>query len=241
MTTRPDAFTERLSEYLDGELDAITRAHLEAHLPGCARCRQVLDELRHIVAAAPGYSGTAPARDLWPALAARRGEPEVIDLADVRRAPAPAPRERRVLRFSLPQLIAASLAMAVVGAGSAWLALGLDGAAVETAVTPAPTPAGGPDTVASPAATLPATYAEARYDAAVADLEQLVEEGRSRLDTATVRVIDESLRRIDDAIAGARAAIQRDPANAYLSHQIAANMRRKLNLLRAAAKAIAES
>jgi len=54
-----------------------------------------------------------------------------------------------------------------------------------------------------------------------------------------VRTIEQSLARIDQAILEARNAIQRDPANAYLSRQIAANMRRKLNLLRVATQAIA--
>ena len=54
-----------------------------------------------------------------------------------------------------------------------------------------------------------------------------------------MRVIEESLQKIDVAIAEARVAIQHDPANAYLSRQIAANMRRKLNLLRVATNAIA--
>jgi hypothetical protein len=53
-----------------------------------------------------------------------------------------------------------------------------------------------------------------------------------------VRTIEQSLQKIDAAIAEARLAIQRDPANAYLSRQIAANMRRKLDLLRAATNAI---
>jgi len=51
--------------------------------------------------------------------------------------------------------------------------------------------------------------------------------------------IAQAVARIDDAILEARNAIQRDPANAYLSRQIAANMRRKLNLLRTATQAIA--
>ena len=84
------------------------------------------------------------------------------------------------------------------------------------------------------------SFPDADYDAAVADLEQVLVDGRSRLDTATVRVIDESLARIDAAIEDARGAIQRDPANAYLTRQITANMRRKLNLLRTAARAISE-
>ena len=55
----------------------------------------------------------------------------------------------------------------------------------------------------------------------------------------TVRLVEENLRKIDAAIADARAAIQRDPANLYLNRQIAANMRLKLNLLRSATNAIA--
>ena len=71
------------------------------------------------------------------------------------------------------------------------------------------------------------------------DLEHVLATGRGRLDSVTVRTIEESLAKIDVAIAEARSAVQRDPANAYLSRQIAANMRLKLNLLRAATNAIA--
>lgn len=234
-------YSDQLSAYLDGELDGAARARIEAHLGACAACRVVLEDLRALVAAAPDYAGTPPERDLWPLIAARLDEPTVVPLPLERSAPrlAPAGAGRRTFRMSLPALLAASIAMASLGAGAAWLALRTGG--------PAPAPlASAPD---GPAAGTPddslavATVgiAAARYDAAVADLESVVAEGRTRLDTATVRVIDESLRRIDAAIADARAAIQRDPANAYLTRQIAANMRRKLNLLRTAAKAIAES
>jgi hypothetical protein len=83
--------------------------------------------------------------------------------------------------------------------------------------------------------------ADSAYDGAVADLEAVLSQGRGRLDTATVRVIEQSLLVIDLAIAEARAAIAADPANAYLNGQIAANMRRKLDLLRRAAAAIEAS
>jgi hypothetical protein len=194
----------------------------------------VLADLRAIVAAAPLYEGTPPATDLWPALAARLDEANVVALPTQT-----APTTRRGLRrFSLPELVAASLVTAALGAGGAWLALRPAPAtspALVTAPAPAPSaPAPGPDRA------LTVSLPDADYDAAVADLEQVLLEGRSRLDTATVRVIDESLARIDAAIQDARTAIQRDPANAYLTRQITANMRRKLNLLRTAARAIAE-
>jgi hypothetical protein len=53
-----------------------------------------------------------------------------------------------------------------------------------------------------------------------------------------VRVVEQNLEVIDRAIAEARAAIAADPANAYLNGQVAANMRRKLDLLRRTAAAI---
>jgi anti-sigma factor RsiW len=49
-----DRFTEQLSPYLDGELDALAAARLEQHLGECLDCTRTLAELRAIVAAAPG-------------------------------------------------------------------------------------------------------------------------------------------------------------------------------------------
>jgi anti-sigma factor RsiW len=40
----------QLNEYLDGELEAVARRSLEAHLAGCPACRQALDELRRLEA-----------------------------------------------------------------------------------------------------------------------------------------------------------------------------------------------
>ena len=45
-----DAFTSRLSDYLDDEdLSSAERSEIEAHLDGCAECRATLDELREVV------------------------------------------------------------------------------------------------------------------------------------------------------------------------------------------------
>jgi len=122
--------------------------------------------------------------------------------------------------------------MAAVGGGSVWLALRSN-----QPLTPVAAVDSGP--AQSPPLAASVAFAEREYAAAVQDLEQLLAAGSGRLDTATVRLVEESLRKIDWAIADARAAIQRDPANAYLNRQIAANMRLKLNLLRSATNAIA--
>lgn len=232
-----DSFTTQLSAYLDGELDGISRSRLEAHLATCRECSAVLADLRAIVAAAPFYPGRLPSRELWGTIEARLDAAEVIPLASSRPPVVPPSG-----RFSWPHLIAASLLMAALGGAATWLALReKTPASVPIASQPTNPPANqppGPPTVPAVAVHTFA-YAEAQYDSAVQDLERILKEGRGRLDTTTVRTIEESLRKIDVAIAEAHAAIQRDPANAYLNRQIAANMRRKLDLLRVATKAIA--
>ena len=84
---------------------------------------------------------------------------------------------------------------------------------------------------------LPAsTRAPARgYDGAVADLERVLADGRGRLDTTTVRVIERNLATIDSAIVQAQRAVAADSANVYLNSHLAETMRRKLELLRQAA------
>lgn len=87
-----------------------------------------------------------------------------------------------------------------------------------------------------------ASFAEGTYESAVRDLEQALASGRDRLDTATVRVLEESLRAIDAAILEARRALVADPASVYLNNHLAETMRRKLELLRRAAQlALAET
>src|SRR2546423_14692201 len=87
-----DRWTDRLSEYLDGELGAADVAALEAHLPACADCRAALGELRRVVARAQALEDRPPATDLWPEIARHLG---VVSL-DARPAPPP-------LSFTLPQ------------------------------------------------------------------------------------------------------------------------------------------
>ncbi len=224
-----DRFTEELSPYLDGELDDLSRARLEIHLAECLDCTRTLAELRAIVVAAPGYEGREPSRDLWKDIEPRLNEADILLIGASRPAV-----QRSSHRFGWRELIAASIVMAAIGGGSVWLAVGRGEPDARTAMAPAPTADSG-------AVGSAVGFAEEQYDSAVRDLEQLLDAGRDRLDSATVRTIEQNLVRIDSAIAEARAAIQRDPSSSYLSRQIAANMRRKLNLLRVATQAIART
>src|SRR5437879_1472742 len=210
-----DRWTDRLSEYLDGELGAAEAAALEAHLPACADCRAALGELRRVVARAQGLEDRPPAADLWPGIARHFG---VVSL-DARRA-------RRRLSFTVPQLAAAAVALTLLSAGSAWLLLRRPAGARPSQSTTTP----------SPILTNVGTYeANPRYPAAVASLERVLAQGRSRLDTGPVRVIQKNLGIIDRAIRDAQSALAADPANSYLNLHLAQEMRRKLELLRQAA------
>src|SRR5207244_13548926 len=104
-----DQWTDRLSEYLDEELAAPERTALEAHLASCDGCRTTLDELRRVVTNARALDDRPPTADLWPAVATR------IGLSS---------RARPVVRrfsFTVLQLAAASVALALLSGGSGWL------------------------------------------------------------------------------------------------------------------------
>ncbi len=77
-----------------------------------------------------------------------------------------------------------------------------------------------------------ANFADAQFNAAVTDLEQILRDDRERLDPRTVLVIERNLKVIDLAIQEARMALNDDPANAYLNSHLADARRRKLDVLR---------
>jgi len=95
-----DAWSDRLSEYLDGELPPGEARELELHLRDCAVCRHGLTELKALVArlaADPVLAADQPTSQAWQA---------------IRRAIS-APRRR----WMIPTAIAAALAgLAIAGA-----------------------------------------------------------------------------------------------------------------------------
>lgn len=216
-----DRWTDRLSEYMDDELPAADRAALETHLAGCAECSAVLTDLRRLVARAGRLEPGRPPHDLWPGIAARigatpRSQPGVVPLS---------PRRQKRWSFSLPQLAAAAILLMTLSGGTVWLLQ-----------SPPTAPAGSIATLpGNPPAIQASATAVQSYAAAVADLERVLADGRNQLDTATVRVIQQNLLAIDNAIAQAQQALSADPANLYLNTHLAQTMRRKLDLLRQAA------
>src|SRR5260370_21296552 len=99
-------WTDRLSEYVDGELGVADAAALEAHLPSCGDCRATLEELRRVVTRAGKLDDRPPVADLWPEVATRIGLSPVAQRVAARAAG----RALRPAVVTRPHLLAASLA-----------------------------------------------------------------------------------------------------------------------------------
>jgi hypothetical protein len=224
-----DPWIDRLSEYVDGELAAAESRQLEAHLAECAECSATVEELRRVAARAATLGDRPPTADLWPGIAERIGAeaPEAATLTDLGsyRDRKRSGLGRRRFTFSLPQLAAASVALMVLSGGTAWLMSRTAQPAEEA-----------PRVADVPTAPAPASFVSTEYDAAILELEQILSANRERLDTTTVRVIEENLRIIDRAIGQAQRALAQDPASTYLHEHLAGTMRQKLEFLRQAAE-----
>lgn len=284
-----DTWRDRLSEYLDGDLDAADRAALDEHLDRCDDCRATLAELRELVSRARHLEDRPPPRNLWDGIserilaasaeestaparihavaaegaATRETASEGQGIVPFRQLARPdqqsspeqtpihsgAPHQRtprheqqRRFSFTIPQLAAAGIALVLL-TGSIFRLLGpapggegsMGGATLaeqeapghRVSGTPIPASAGGPETIR-----FASDLAGGQYDAAIADLERALAEGRHYLAPETVAVIEENLAIIDRAIEEARSALAQDPASIHLTNYLADTMRRKLELLR---------
>ncbi len=215
--TAHDTIIDRLSEYLDGDLDPQSHAEVDAHLSACVECRQIVDDLRTLTAAARRLPDGAPVEGVWDGIARQ------IAAA----APTVVPFERKPQRrfsFTLPQLAAAGIALMVLSGSMVYMARSGE----RHADFPAVSADRGTDLA------VPVSLASPHYDSAIADLEQTLEAGRSRLDPETVKVLEQNLSAIDLAIEQCRRALEADPADAFLNSHLASARQRKLALLRRA-------
>lgn len=228
-----DPWMDRLSDYLDGGLDPDETKAVEAHLAGCEACRTLLAELEAVVLAASELEDREPANDLWPGILERIRTAPVAASADVLSlAPRRTPVTRR-FSFSVPQLLAAAVATMMISGTAVWMTM--RARAVEApAAVPVQTAAASDASLGSESAIL-ISNVEQEYDQAISELQREFAARRDQLDPETVKVVEESLRVIDDAIAEARAALARDPANGYLYRHLDDTMMKKVDLLRRAA------
>ncbi len=219
-----DKWTAQLSAYLDGELSADERTDLERHLELCDECRTALQQLRGVVTWAADFEGREPANDVWPQIAAVIGDtPSGVVKLDARR------RSPKHFALSIPQSLAAAIALAVVGAGGWSLARLTAPESQMAAVIDISAPDAG--------ATVMATIAVAqKYGPAISVLERVLLQENGTLDSTTVRVLRQQLAIIDRALTEAQEALARDPASDFLADHYTGMMKKKLNVLRQAAR-----
>lgn len=203
---------ERLNDWVDGLLDEDVARAVEAHVTTCETCtrdadrlRRLLDMTAHLPASIDPPDGT------WEAIAAR-----TVDLGRTRRA---------VLHDLRMPLAAAAVVLVALGAGATALLLrAAPEAPAVVAEAPAPEPA-------SPGSTATLVSAEDTYERAFDGLMVEFRARRSELDTATVRIVEENIAIIDQALASARAALATDPANRDLPLVITETHRKRIQLV----------
>lgn len=237
-------WTDRLSDYLAGELDAPELEAVENHLAECGSCRRVLEEVRDVIARAGALEELRPPRDLWAGIAATIQAPvrapamsgaRVIALpsAGAHGSDGPDRSDARGgdgtrITLSLPQLAAASIALVTLSAATMWMAglgLGVDG---EEASVPVPT---GAVAMVSDVPELPEGFS-----AQLSALEEPLAAAFATLDPNTVRILERNLNVVEQAIADSRQALAQDPGNEFLIDHLDRVYQRKLTYMRAAAR-----
>jgi anti-sigma factor RsiW len=216
-----DTWTDRLSEYVDGELDPATTRALETHLAGCAECQAVASDLRQIATRARSLPDRPVRADLWNGIEARIIEGSVLPLE----RPA-----RKGLFVSWPRLAAAGIALAVAS-GAAALALTRSRTVElpQVATGVAPVVAGTQGATVQTVGARPDSKVTQTTADAVVELQSIL--ASRQLDSTTVKVLVQNLARIDSAIADAERALAADPSNAYVSRHLANTAKRKVELL----------
>lgn len=201
-----------LNELLDDRLEPAQRERVQQHLARCEPCAATWSALRDV---------QTRSRLLPTALPEPEGLWEDIQHS-IRR-----PRTATPLRPAWLLAAAAVVLIAITSGVTAWLMRSADSARTATARPAADAVAG-----------LPAAFiaAEEGYAADVAELRALFEGARPSLAPETVRVVEQSLATIDDALVEALSALLADPGNVELVGLIGATYRQKIELLRRAAE-----
>lgn len=210
--------TTLLDDYVDATLEREDEASIRRHLAGCDSCRGVERGLRALLEHASTLPESIdPPRDLWPAIDGRLDE---ID----RTRPARPSRPVVAARGWTFGLLAATLLLAGLGAGYLLRGIGQPAAV-------APAASGSPEVLSSSAEII---AAEEAIVLAKKQLQGLLDEQNDSLSPETVKMVDENLAVIDEAIEEIRTALLQDPANQRLNRKLLTAHQRQLHLLQRA-------
>lgn len=218
---------DRIQDYVDDLLCREERAEVEQHIIQCAVCQDEIAAYRNLVAdLRDSPREIEPQQDLLAGINARidalaaetQAMPSATTQLEARRI---SDMSVRALRYPLA---AAAVLLIIV---SAALTAGLvrDNSSGPVAANDAPRTNG-----------VVTNVVDARYSNATNELEQELDVLRPQLAPATIQLVEENLRVIDQALAEARAALREDPNNAALSDLMRSAYEKKLDLLRHAVR-----
>jgi hypothetical protein len=256
-----DRFADKLSDYLERDVDEPTRASIDAHALQCAECGQLLADLRALRLSAANLPELVPSRDLWTGIAERIETPVVelrtndAILMRAQRAEDLLVRSSAKRRMRIWGGLAAAGLVAITATVTHELTKrSIASAPVAVATVPVTAPSGPQATTTTvapardsvpavrPAASAPAASlvsdrptAQQTYDNEIARLRVVVERRRPQLDSVTIAVIERNLKVIDDAIRQCKLALRKDPGSQFLMESLNDALDNKVQLLRTAA------
>lgn len=233
--TTCDRVRPQLSGYVDRHLDAALAAEVRAHLLSCDACRSVADDLGRVRDAARGLGPIEPPPHVWMEIAGRLRLEGGTSVPQVFSSPVP-----QALKSSAPQVYRSSGSQATLQWLGLAAALLLTTLAVYSVATPDPvapvpvaTDAAGNASEAPTVETVEETMrrAEAEYEKAITQLEQLVKSGAPGVSSAAADTLRRSVTTIDLAIADSRAALKGSPDSQPARTSLFEALRNKVNLL----------
>ena len=207
-----EQISDWLGESVEGTLDAERRAQLDAHTRGCIACRDLLNDLMEIRAAAATLDRRTPSPELWRAIEAR-----------AQRSEAPTRQSRwagSLTRLPRWGALAAAAALMIILGSAIWFAARDQRSGNQNASS---------ELVRSAASEL--QLAEQHYENAITALEQLTVAKDNALDPSVAAEIAQSLKSIDRAIDDSRAALKADPNSFIAQTSLLEALRMKVALL----------
>jgi len=211
----------KISEWIDGELDAAGLRRLERHLQGCAACRKVRANLSALVSEARALETPAPSDRVWAGIRSGLAGSQSLEAAPASRPAAP---------IRLPGF---SPALRLAAAGLTALILVAGGVTLGRRVLREPGPSA-LDKSRMNFTLAKLAEAESHYQLAIQALDEAVASQKENLSPGMAELVGQELGAIDALIRTAEDAVKRDPADLKARAYLLDAFRNKVEFLEAA-------
>jgi hypothetical protein len=207
-----------LDDYIDDVLDAAATQRIRSHLAECDACAAQADAMRALAARlAQLPRDVAPETDLRAGMWQKIDEASVTDIATARRSALWSVRYRLATAAVILIVASSAITLMIVRSRSGGFSSGTQPESVRL--------------VGLDSRTL-----ERQYSEELRELELVLRKSRAALAPETVRILEDNLRIIDNAIREAKGALASDPQSDMLIDLLRSAYEQKLELLRQAAK-----